>query len=362
MDHKYGFEELINENDETYTIEQKGIPAIIYILCYHITDIKANLSNIKYPFLQFMLDKISSEDLDFLMDEKFIFPYIIYSGKNSSKSIETLVIEKINYNLRAIKYKNYKPIDKEAYKGLFVNMNNVKYALVNISSIDINYLELKRNNLVWFALPSEIINNRNICNIPIDNEVVELFTTIPKISLLEKENNNYYILPDVAYTGSYMNKIRFNAVFGAEMSLISKGYYYLFYRDFIKSVKEGGWYKTGGNKPIKIEEINENKNNEGLCVENIWGRYVNGGICRYAVFIENAMIYYEDNDTLSLDENQIDNCIQDTIIVSYRDQTIIEPDLIVKNELTHMPLTCHMLDKETLGEKYDFTNKKFMIL
>ena len=50
---------------------------------------------------------------------------------------------------------------------------------------------LKRNSSTWFVLPTEIVNIQQVCNIPVSEKVVELFTyKKPELCVLHKLDVN----------------------------------------------------------------------------------------------------------------------------------------------------------------------------
>jgi hypothetical protein len=74
--------------------------------------------------------------------------------------------------------------------------------------------------------------------------------------------------------------VEFNSTFGINKNKIYNrcGDYYYFFRSFSHAVKYGGWEKD--------LETNTHSSTGRLVIENEYGRYVTGGINRFALFIE----------------------------------------------------------------------------
>ena len=324
---------------------------ILYILCYHIT------YEAKYPFIQFLMDKIPF--CNYIVEEKFALPYIIYSDK--SLTLEELVLDRVKVGLTNMNY-DIGTLQNSVYKGVVYDQNETPYALVNISTLNILGLQLQRDNLSWFVLPSEIINNKKVCNIAVDEQVVDLFNTMPTLALLTNiDTNEPIILPDVVYTGNELKTAQFHSLFGVSKmkEYQHSGKYYYFYRSLDEVLREGGWVKNGGISKIDKGNILLTHNASGrLLVDNDYGRYINGGIVRYALFTE-GKVHIEPQNTFSLSDDIINTLYPEScIIIGYSGEHEIKSDVLVKEYNSFMPLSYHRLDKRELGDKYD--QKKYI--
>ncbi len=347
----------------TYIVEEQTnkdyIPSdisVLHILCYHITN------DSKYPFLQFMMEKTPTSNN--LIKEKFTLPYIEINGL--SMSFDLLVVEKVKSLLNNIGCNGSKTSD-EMYKGIVYDNLDRSYALINITGIDISGINLYRTSTTWFALPTEIINVGEICNIQIDEMIVELFTLLPQLGILtNSKNNEKYILPDAVYTGGEHKNVIFNAVFGNNKTkeYANSGDYYYFYRSFNDAIKDGGWIKNGGIRPINknIKSDLQSPSNRVL-IDNEYGRYIKGGINRYALFSE-GRIYIEPNREFGLTDTDMELLYPEpVVIICYLNDHEIKPDILVKVYDNFASLSYHILDKGLLGEMYICeNNKKYMIL
>jgi hypothetical protein len=353
MDYIYLIESISDKNITIEDIDTTN-DTTLNILCYHIT------TDSKYPFLQFLIEKIPF--CNDLVKEQFIFPYV--NLDNLLSSIELLVIHKIQsmlYNIGC----NCNRIIEQMYKGIVYDKLDRPYAVVNITGIDISGLQLYRTTSTWFILPSEIINCGEICNISVSDEIMDLFIQLPELGILtNKKTGEKYILPDVVYTGGDHKNVVFNSIFGNNKSKAysNSGDYYYFYRGFNDVIKEGGWIKNGGNKVINAN-VNIKSPSNRVMVENEYGRYIKGGINRYALFSE-GKICMESNNEFSLSDKEIEALYPEpVIIICYLNSHDINPDILVKEYDNFTSLSWHILDKSLLDEKYiSENNKKYMIL
>ena len=349
MDYTYFLEGLVNKHiytNEIYDEENKG--TILCILCYHVTETS------KYPFIQFMMEKIPY--CNNLIKEQFIFPFLMFDN-NKNTNIQEIVLNKIKQSLKLIGC-NADQVTDEMYKGIIFDEPNManKFAVVNITGIDIQGLNLSRNTLPWFILPSEIINTTESCNICIDEEVVELFTRIPELGvLINPETKRPYILPDAVYTGGEAKTVDFNSVFGNRKTneYENCGAYFYFYKSFRDAVRDAGWSKQGGSNLIdRTNKENISSPSGKIIVENDYGRYIRGGINRYALFTEGKN-YIEPEREFSLTDVEIESSYPEpTIMICYSSVHDIKPDLLVKNYENFVSLSFHTINKSSLDDRY----------
>ncbi len=286
MSYTYLLEESARDIDDTTDIY------ILYLLCYHVN------TECKYPFLEFMMDKIPF--CDNLIKEELTLPYIMinYNDYNISEMVTEIVNKCIN------SVNNVKSTIE--YKGI-INCNKTYYALINIDFLKQQHLQ--RNSPYWFILPSEIMGPKKVCNIPIDESVVSLFMNHPEISLLlNPKTHSHYILPDSVYTIGSIKSVEFNSIFGNQKTrpYSSCGEYYYFYRSF-----------------------NHLRNNSDM------------GANRYALFVE-GNIYLEEKDECQLTNDVIKTDFPEPcIIICYIKEHNIKPDMLVKSDNSFHCLSYH---------------------
>ena len=327
------------------------IGSTIHILCYHIT------KSAKYPFIQIMMEK--QDYIPLTSVERFVLPFVSVFP-DTKTNLAKLVLDRVTHGLQELGCDPSVLSESDAFVGL-LESNNVKYALVDISPVDIYRIGISRLNSTWFALPTEIMNMQSICNIPIDESITNLFLTMPELGMLHNPstNNSMYPLPDGVYTGSYLKQVEFSSVFGMPKRQIynSCGEYFYFNRIFEDAVREGGWHNPERKEHIRKTEI----------VDNEYGRYIRGGINRYALFPGNYYMYSEASKRFSLSDDDIRDimAIKDTIVIQYIDEDLdtILPDILVNEYEQFTPISYHMLNKSILGDKYEIEKQdKYMVL
>ena len=245
----------------------------LHYICYHVT------KNGKYPFVQIMLD---------LLQDSFGLPSITIDKDYTNKNIETLIFRKIKADLKRIRCN----LVTAEYKGILKSNNKNVYALIDVSSVDINCLNLSKTVTTWFALPTEIINLNSVYNIPVSNNVSNLFQNeMPELGVL-MNNEMPYLLPDVVYNSSPdLKEAEFRSLFGPSKI----GDFFHFCTSVCKS---------------------ENNN-------------------RYALFIENPILKAE------LDQNQNQN--QDQYLEYQNELCILDNNTVLVTEYeSFIPLSFHM--------------------
>lgn len=268
----------------TYIVEQNAskifnIPSNkqlnINIFCYSINN------DIINPFLLFMFEEINN---------------ILYFPKFILNCDEEFNIEDKLTNLFSGLF---------TYHGIIINGDDY-YCVVRIDDIHNFYNNIYKNN--YFALATEIINNKKIFNYSFSNEIINLFINNPSFYSLVNENTNYcYKLPDVVYKYVGPDEVNYYLNFGNKKE------------KFFESCDEYYFFNRRINNSL---------------------RYVT--LIRYALFTGNK-IHFENNDELILNDREIDEILENdrykTIIISYLNQNHNYPDILVKNYNNFIPLS-----------------------
>lgn len=314
-EYKYLIENYVNKNIDTQFIIDNINNRILNYICYRINN------DGKYPFIEIILEKIPY--CNNLIEEEFILPSLMINNSNLN-NIEELIIEKIKKQLESIGC-NTDKLTNDNYLGITENYFENIYAIVNISNINIKNFSINRNSQIWFSLPTEIVNNKSICNIPINNKVIELFNNhFSELGILfKKKEKTPYPLPDILYSINDYNTCKLEYLLGRNKTIIeNKGYYRTFYR----------------------------------CYKNIYTEINNNiGLNRYAVFIENYknISRYEFNilNTVKVDAIlQIYNTIMiqnvindDTIIIKNIEYNNVKYDTLIRDYVSIQSLSYHKL-------------------
>lgn len=284
------------------------------LICYHI-----NSKSGQYPFVQFM----------------------VYNDPENGFTMPTCtrdnVEDVINTNLQQMGVlKEYLNEDDLVFKGFYKNKYTttdiVTYSLLfDVSTVDLSRIMLLKTSPVWFALYTEIVNNCKICNIPVSPELTNFYTRNYNLSKIYSSPNKkeYYPIPLVVYTGEEFSRVKFKGLFGEPSvhrdDIDSEGSYYYFETDFNYAAKAGGW--SYNFQPL----IRFNK----LVTDTDNGRFIQGGINRYA-FFQNKTLILEDL-RVPFDFENYDTHYVDGLIIS-------------KTYEQHVPLSYHMLDKTYISK------------
>lgn len=265
----------------------------------------------------------------------------------------------------------------------FYEFNNNLYLFFDVTNCGINIDEVYLSSRIRFVLIDEIINHRNICNIPIDNSTTNFFLCNESLIYLYDKNNEAYEIPIVGFTGKPTEiNMKFCSMFGEtpkDKNGIMGPYYY--FTNFKNAIRKGGW-----SQDYKMEKMYDNI----ITDEN--GKYIKGGIVRFALFtgstkyIENAPNDPIDDSLIKKARMEDENMNQKFEMLTIRisdhdgiwtktydsvylgnleldDGSILEdaPMIVLKNYEQQVPLSLHYINKQNLDLKYD-SNKNYNIL
>jgi hypothetical protein len=233
LENQPNFQNISKKNDNTYCysaikklktnledyfidIQEKAVNPIINICAYHINTTQTT------PFLEYFLFKEPETSGDF-----FHFPRFNYI-KNMDifmKSLTIIEIIKFTYNSN----ENYE------FNGYVADDNNL-YMFFDCSSFKLDAFKMSRINDLWMVTIDEIINQRKVCNFPIENEVTNFFEKNLELLYLTNETGDFFETPTVLYSSIQPKKIDFTLTFGIspetnEEALFGKYYYFTDYKN-----------------------------------------------------------------------------------------------------------------------------------
>lgn len=330
------------------------------ILCVY----KINTSG-KYPFLEYLL--LNNNYNSFILP---VLPNYSSFNKNNlivySKVFLSGILQVINFE----EFSNNLEFD-----GVYEYSDDL-YLFFDISKCEINIDDTYSYSPARFALCDEILNHHNICNMPISNDTIMFFLKNKSINYIYDNNNEPYEIPVVGYVGkSTPEKLNFVFTFGESAknkSAILGPYFY--FTDFYHAIRDGGWSKN-----YEPEYINDK-----LITDNEKGRYLKGGVVRFALFCGNTK-YIENNKNTPNDESEIKKQRLDDPNLNQKYETLtlrisdhdglwskeydsaylynIEldngnfleepPMLVIKEYNQQIPLSFHYIDKSKLNYKFN---------
>ena len=365
---EYNIDEYLNENMDNLKIKINAF------------EIK-NSTNA--PYLKYLLIKDKSIDVLF-------FPEVELSVYSELMSEKIVMLAQIQlYNLIQLnsnkldKDDNYSKYDKNIiFKGFYLD-EDVIHIFFDLTECNLHIDCTYRKSQLWFCLIDEIINYNKVCSFNIDSNVINFFMANIDFCFLKNKNNENYELPIVGYIGIQPIKLNFTYTFGISVkdkNAIMGPYYY--FTDYNGSIRDGGWSETG----------TETKDNDTIITDNEYGRFKQGGIVRFAIFLGKTKIvenllndsndyseikkeilndkkldqnmevltmrisdhdgkWSEHNDSVFLGKIELDNG-------SYLKNT---PIIVLKDYHQQIPLSYHYIDKSYLHEKYD-ENENYIIM
>jgi hypothetical protein len=212
----------------------------------------------------------------------------------------------------------------------------------------------KYSNRLWWCMVFEIVNTKKVLTFSISDNVTSLFLAHNEFIYLKTNTGVIYEIPRNAYYGNYYKRIAITAVMGHESQgpFASMGPYYYF-GPYGRAMRYAYW--TGNKRPMVVDEEEITNNDKG--------KYIRGGLVRFAVFLGNYTISVvkvtkrddkvnvelidRKNFTADIEDQNIpsewvlnyDGVIQEAIRYSDGgDITILEPQYILKNYNQQFPL------------------------
>lgn len=330
--------------------------------------------NGKYPFIQYLL---SNNGYDILSLP--VLPVFTSFNKEKLVSYSKVFLSGI------LQVDDFKSFNEDIqFNGYYEFEQNV-YLFFDITDYELNINDTYSSSPITFVLPDEIINHGNMCNIPISKNTIHFFITNNSINYLYDEKNQVYENPIVGFVGkSTPNKVNFTYIFGESSKNKSEilGPYYYF-TNFNYAIRQGGWSPDYNPQYINNNLITDNEN----------GRYLKGGIIRFALFTGNTK-YIENMPNYPIDESEIKkqrlndlsldrNYEVQTLRISDHDGLWTQnydsvylgnlelddgsfikesPMIVLKEYKQQIPLSYHFIDKSNFGIKHEPNNDNYRIV
>jgi len=267
---------------------------------------------------------------------------------------------------------------ESTYKGHLL-FNNEMYVFYNLEDNIFSTELLTRKDTWWFSLMTEICYMKKVMNFTIDKQVTNLFANNQYLCKLYDMNNNIFMSPHPMYYGSNMEYIEHIIGLGVTKNAYNADFGPFFnFGSYEIGCRYGGWslrYKPfTGNKLIANFE-----SKDVILTDNDFGRYISGGIVRFAVFIGNHKAFLnrphdpEDNSRYADGANVVKEKrkiidVQGSWAKHYdsvhkgqlgiHQYNVVEQKgyiFVVKKFNQQYPLTYHRLDKANMPAMYDPT-------
>lgn len=311
----------MNETNYEYCgndIIQKGEPNIksneeIQILTYRIVGTNST------PFLMYYLyrDDDNSLNLGLLPDATLDIGKIAESHMNK-------VLEKWSGDV--------------VYKG-YIQDNKTIILCLEYTDTTLNTNHGKFDDRWWWVIASEITNSRKVLTMQVDIKVTRLFERYSDLLYLKNDLNRKYETPTIGYYGNYANRIAVSTVIGhrKEPPWSIRGPYYYF-GNYEMAARYALW--SASNKPVKIDGQ--------LITNNEHGRYIRGGIVRYALFLGRTnMEIIANNDYQQMMKNLANPAINVTESENTNVEWIYNYDSVIDGKNPTIPFS--VIDKDNQG-------------
>lgn len=345
------------------TIESTNLAGINHVsLCIY----RINTKPSTMPFLQYLLFK-NRENV-------MVFPG--FNGGNSKD------------NILAKSSELYETIVGEAqrhYRGVLRMDDTLHVFYQYIKANDIETIEnpyKPKSDELWWCLMDEICNWRKVLTMSVDSRVIKLFFDTPDLIYLYDTNYNKLEIPVVGYHGTYYKLLEFIYTFGVKENDVASMYGpYYYFASFERAVKYAGWYYDGNKDLIREHVVVDDK-----------GRFDKGGILRTALFMNEMKVFLNhpldnvDNSEYSVAAlqdidrrekmriklrmvdydatwaNEYDSVYAGRALMDNGEPLFNYPEMVVKNNSQQVMLSIHIIDKRTLGEKWNSEEKGYDFL
>jgi hypothetical protein len=311
----------------------------VYMCAYDVNN------EAKYPFQRFLLTNN-------IFNETLVFPQVKFLKGLSS--IDIVNFAKVNL-FGLLLQDNFEKFDENLeFNGYFINDNDL-YLFFDITNCKVQINDIEKNtNTIWLALLDEILNQKHLCNMKIDDTVTKFFILNDDFCFLLDDNNCSYEIPIVSYVGKPESKLNFTYTFGQTMdnktSILGPFYYFT---DYVNAFEDA----------IKFNNIRQ-------------------GLVRFAVFLGNTK-YIENFQNDNIDDSEIQSQrLEDDTLDQNMERLIMriadhngkwsqhynsvylgfveldngafldKPTIVLKEYNQQMPLSYHYVNKTTVKNDY----------
>lgn len=251
----------------------------------HICVFQINTS-CELPFIEYMMKMMKNSD-DNTASEKqqFEFPSIKYAP--SKRTVIDQAKQYMNTLLdddEVVKYRGHLKKGNEYYLFFHKYFRKLKFPR-NIYMND---------DALWWIVTSEIVNFKKVLYVDVDKRATDLFIKNPAIMRLYDCNNRLIETPVICYYGDQYQKITYLAFFGLLKAPLksSFGPFYVG-TNFLSSMKYACY--THDNQPFELYD------GTALTTGNN-GKYVEGGVLRSVLFVGKMNVFLKSG---TLDNSQI---------------------------------------------------------
>ena len=347
----------------------------------HICIFQINTS-CELRFIEYMMKIMKNGDNTASEKHQFEFPSIKYAP--SKRTVLDQAKQHMNTLLdddEVVKYRGHLKKGDEYYLFFHKYFRKLKFPR-NISMND---------DATWWVVTSEIVNFKKVLYIDVDKRAIDLFIKNPAIMRLYDCKNRLIETPVICYYGDQYQKITYLAFFGLLKAPLksSFGPFYVG-TNFLSSMKYACY--THDNQPFELYD------GTALTTGNN-GKYVEGGVLRSVLFVGKMNVFLKsgtpDNSQISQEVAKNDEAVRKLLALrdsngnwtenydtAYKGLYFISiddddhDDDVKKNnkrvavntvewffkDYNHSSiLSYHMIDTETIPDKYDVDYSEYYI-
>ena len=348
----------------------------------HICVFQINTS-CELPFIEYMMKMMKNSDNTASEKQQFEFPSIKYAP--SKRTVIDQAKQHMNTLLdddEVVKYRGHLKKGNEYYLFFHKYFRKLKFP----SNIYMN------DDALWWIVTSEIVNFKKVMYVDVDKRATDLFIKNPGIMRLYDCKNRLIETPVICYYGDQYQKITYLAFFGLLKAPLksSFGPFYVG-TNFLSSMKYACY--THDNQPFELYD------GTALTTGNN-GKYVEGGVLRSVLFVGKMNVFFksgtpddsqisqevakndeavrkllalrdsngnwtENYDTaysglyfVSIDDNDKNDDVKKN---SKKRVAVNTVEWFFKNYNHSSILSYHMIDTETIPDKYDVDYSEYYI-
>jgi hypothetical protein len=348
----------------------------------HICVFQINTS-CELPFIEYMMKIMKNSDNTASEKQQFEFPSIKYAP--SKRTVIDQAKQYMNTFIdddEVVKYRGHLKKGNEYYLFFHKYFRKLKFPR-NIYMND---------DALWWIVTSEIVNFKKVLYVDVDKRATDLFIKNPAIMRLYDCNNRLIETPVICYYGDQYQKITYLAFFGLLKAPLksSFGPFYVG-TNFLSSMKYACY--THDNQPFELYD------GTALTTGNN-GKYVEGGVLRSVLFVGKMNVFLKsgttDNSQISQEVAKNDESVRKLLALrdsngnwtenydtaysglyfvsidhddknddvkknSKKKVAVNTVEWFFKNYNHSSILSYHMIDTETIPDKYDVDYSEYYI-
>jgi len=321
------------------TLIQKTKSMRIFLCIYRVKDCNHKE---QFPYIEYLLYKYPPNMKPKKLINHFSFPFVMSKKNEMSFTTANDYFYKITDGIYG----------KEKPQGFLERNNNLYFFYKTSNKSHATAIEYYNSTQeLWWTLIDEICNHQKVINFPIHPNVTNLFYKNPTLIYLRNAEKKRLEIPSVGYIGgSWTSLPAIARSVDPNTPNIER-----FFGSFVYAVRHGGWTDNFKSLTVDGEEIANKK-----------GEYIQGGVVRFAIFLNKPYVVgVTDKDLEKYIKNPDDwrNNFQSLFFGKIKFKNKIHSEnshFKVETFAQQVPLSYHRLDMRTL-KKWDPQSTEYRI-